>query len=160
MYVHTLHVNTSSTCTCACSSAYVEICNRFVSAEFANLNTRERACSSLEWLYRNGSPNALKPTKLGSHCRYLSSSQVLCVASTEADGSAAVSAKISDFGLALRAMPLPSGRGWAPVRTPPRGTPLYMAPELLKEKDTQGCVEASRKEKADGVAVCHASRAR
>jgi serine/threonine protein kinase len=68
-------------------------------------------------------------------------SQVLCVSSVDTEGAVSVSAKISDFGLALRAMPLPNGRGWASVSNPPRGTPLYMAPELLKETDARGCVQ-------------------
>jgi serine/threonine protein kinase len=67
--------------------------------------------------------------------------QVLCVTNIEPDGSTSVSAKISDFGLALRAMPLPTGRGWGSVSTPPRGTPAYMAPELFAQRDGQGCVE-------------------
>jgi serine/threonine protein kinase len=71
----------------------------------------------------------------------LDSLQVLCVSSVDAEGKLTVTAKISDFGLALRAMPLPNGRGWASVPTPPRGTPLYMAPELLKETDARGCVQ-------------------
>ena len=67
--------------------------------------------------------------------------QVLCVSSVKPDGSLSVSAKISDFGLALRAMPLPTGRGWGTVTAQPRGTPAYMAPEMLGQRDGQGCVE-------------------
>ena len=74
-------------------------------------------------------------------CLCVVTSQVLCVSSVDTEGAVSVSAKISDFGLALRAMPLPNGRGWASVSTPPRGTPLYMAPELLKETDARGCVQ-------------------
>ncbi len=59
----------------------------------------------------------------------------------EADGSVSMLAKISDFGLALRVMPLTSGRGWGSVWTPPRGTPLYVAPEMLVQQDARGCVK-------------------
>lgn len=52
-----------------------------------------------------------------------------------------MTAKVSDFGLALRAFPLSNGRGWGPVTVPPRGTPRYMAPELFQEVDEQGCVQ-------------------
>ena len=68
-------------------------------------------------------------------------SQVLCVTSEEPDGTVSMSAKISDFGLALRAMPLASGRGWGSVHTEPRGTPAYMAPEMFVQRDGRGCVE-------------------
>ena len=63
------------------------------------------------------------------------------MSSVELDGSVTVSAKISDFGLALRAMPQPTGRGWDMVWAPPRGTPLYMAPELYGEQNERGCVQ-------------------
>ncbi len=59
----------------------------------------------------------------------------------EADGTSSFTAKISDFGLALRVMPLTSGRGWGTVLTQPRGTPLYMAPEMFVERDAKGCVQ-------------------
>ena len=49
-------------------------------------------------------------------------------------------AKISDFGLALRTMPLRDGGGWGAVLTPPRGTPGYVAPEMRGPKDAKGCV--------------------
>ena len=62
----------------------------------------------------------------------------------EADGTLSYLSKISDFGLALRAMPLATGRGWGTVWTPPRGTPLYMAPEMFVERDVRGCVQVGR----------------
>ena len=80
--------------------------------------------------------------------------QVLCVPAKDAAGSVSVSAKISDFGLALRAMPLASGRGWGSVWTPPRGTPLYMAPEMFVQQDARGCVKVRNvPETPDFVAV-------
>ena len=66
---------------------------------------------------------------------------MLCVPKNEPDGSLTLSAKISDFGLALRSMPLATGRGWGTVWTAPRGTPLYMAPEMFVQRDGRGCVE-------------------
>jgi serine/threonine protein kinase len=38
-------------------------------------------------------------------------------------------------------MPQPTGRGWGTVWVPPRGTPLYMAPELFGEQNNRGCVQ-------------------
>ncbi len=68
---------------------------------------------------------------------------MLCVPVEEPDGSLSLSAKISDFGLAVRAMPLATGRGWGTVWTAPRGTPLYMAPEMFAPRDARGFVQVS-----------------
>ena len=77
--------------------------------------------------------------------------QVLCVPKEEPDGSSTMSAKISDFGLALRAMPLVTGRGWGTVWTPPRGTPLYMAPEMFAPRDARGFVQVSLRDSVVGA---------
>ncbi len=69
--------------------------------------------------------------------------QVLCVTTVDPDSTVRVSAKVTDFGLALRAMPLECGPGWGSVQVPPRGTLLYMAPELKGVRDAQGCVSVS-----------------
>lgn len=65
--------------------------------------------------------------------------QVLCVLTADPDGAVLMSAKVTDFGLALRALPLAHG-GWDSVSVPPRGTRGYMAPELTGQRDANGCV--------------------
>ena len=77
----------------------------------------------------------------------LSTLQVLCVTSVELDGVVAVSAKISNVGLALRAVQQPRGGGWGPVAVPcslrNNRNPTYMAPEVLGLPDPHRCVQVS-----------------
>ncbi len=91
------------------------------------------------WWWHGRAMGSLAPTV--PFVLYVMVVQVLCVATQDVESTESVSAKISDFGLALRALPLVNGRGWGAVWVPPRGTPRYMAPEFLAPTNGVGCVQ-------------------